>query len=1382
MQFECLEARRLLSAYPLTPPQVIDACGINQISFTGPWGTVHGDGAGQTIAIIDGGDDPYLVDSTDPGFANSDLGVFDAQYSLNNNPNFSFTVVGETGAPGSHPTASSFPHGAISSAKQSHNTVTIETSSTTLGLSTGSYVLIAGVGVTGYDGLYTVTSVSGTPSGTTIQYMDYNGPNADGSGLAASAGGVVGNDPVDPSETTQDVEWAHAIAPGAKIVLVELSGGDGTGAPVNPDIVNAITKAVPQVNASVVSMSLGWGEYPGENGTSNSLFDDGIFTAAGVAYVASSGDNGVPAYYPSSSPNVLATGATNLYLSPPAIETATESVTNNPLTNDIVTITIPPTEPTDGFIKGELVTIAGVSDSHYDGGPFTILTTPTDHTFTYQDTNYSNMRASGGGSASIGAETAWNNPQPPATGSEYNWGGSGGGPSAYEPQPTYQSLVVPTTMSNSGAARTTPDVSFVGGIPTPISTYDTADGDWLDGGGGTSLSAPCWAGLIAIADQGRAIGRANGLNLPPLETVDSGAPQSLQTLLYNLPSTDFNDITVGYNGTFAGPGYDLVTGLGSPVANLLVPALAGESASFASTSPDTPAGQAFVLKEVGANVVITDNGTQLLPLVPVGSTSPVAISGGDASGAISLTIDYSGGQFTVPVDFNGGSGGGAHTLNIEDANTSFNDEIETPSSTTGGTIQFDGNPLIDYLNVTNVDDTVPVNVLATFNGANYGDTINLADAAGLVNAFQATQLSSGDGDFATIDFANKTHVTVPDAGVDAFNIDMTNVAAKLLTLTVDATGGTGGDTFDVQATAVTTYLYGGGAKDYFYVHSDAGVDYPNVAGINGTVNLVGGSGAGNRLIVSDFGDTTADAVTVTSSSIGVTFTGGATATIDYSTALGGSFTNGGINDGVLVIGPATAGSTFDVQSTLGGGTTTRIDGGNGSNVFTTGGAGAAITSLTLTGGTGSNQYIFEPSTTPLAAKYTINQPAPAGAAVDTVDFSADPPALAADWIRPSGSVTATSLCSDLDVGTVMVGAALQQENIAYGRNIDPYLDLSGVPAEALPATPFTFRYVDVGTKMTRVSSVAWGDGTSTDPVATVVTDMGLQGIATLVHPYATMRTYTLAFSVANTSTLATKPATVTIVSAMLAPDPQAPGQTGLFVGTSAALNNILLTQSPGGSVSVFLTSPPYYGVFTPSAGGHLYVYATTGSNSVTIGRTVTHDSVVYATGSGNDTIVDDGSGNDCLYGGGSDNTIRAGSGSDVLVGGGLMSFLYGGPGRDVLIGGLGQSFLYGGRGDDLMIAGTTAYDANDAALTAILNEWASGDSFATRMGRLDGAIGGGANGAYLLTAGAGGTVHANGVRNYLFAGSGQNWFFANPGAGLHNDIVVKKPSDIVTLI
>ena len=87
---------------------------------------------------------------------------------------------------------------------------------------------------------------------------------------------------------------------------------------------------------------------------------------------------------------------------------------------------------------------------------------------------------------------------------------------------------------------------------------------WL-GDAGTSAASPIWAGLIAIADQGRAL--------------DGGTPLTgyTQTLpaLYSLPSADFHDIVYGNNGDPAGPGYDLATGLGTPVANLLVPALAG---------------------------------------------------------------------------------------------------------------------------------------------------------------------------------------------------------------------------------------------------------------------------------------------------------------------------------------------------------------------------------------------------------------------------------------------------------------------------------------------------------------------------------------------------------------------------------------------------------------------------------------------------------------------------------------------------------------------------------------------------------------------------------------------------------------------------------------
>ena len=59
--------------------------------------------------------------------------------------------------------------------------------------------------------------------------------------------------------------------------------------------------------------------------------------------------------------------------------------------------------------------------------------------------------------------------------------------------------------------------------------------------------------------------------------------------LYGLPASDFNDITSGNNGDAAGPGYDLVTGIGTPIANLLVPDLVsyttGTQLVFISSRP-----------------------------------------------------------------------------------------------------------------------------------------------------------------------------------------------------------------------------------------------------------------------------------------------------------------------------------------------------------------------------------------------------------------------------------------------------------------------------------------------------------------------------------------------------------------------------------------------------------------------------------------------------------------------------------------------------------------------------------------------------------------------------------------------------------------------------
>jgi hypothetical protein len=151
-------------------------------------------------------------------------------------------------------------------------------------------------------------------------------------------------------------------------------------------------------------------------------------------------------------------------------------------------------------------------------------------------------------------------------------GGGGGGLSAVEPEPAWQNGVVSASM-DSVDARALPDVSMDSGAAQEYDVFTStlsASSDsasavgWL-GDAGTSAAAPIWAGLIAIADQGRAL--AGGTSL-------SGYTQTLPAL-YSLPAADFHDILYGNNGDPAGPGYDLATGLGTPVANLLVPDLAG---------------------------------------------------------------------------------------------------------------------------------------------------------------------------------------------------------------------------------------------------------------------------------------------------------------------------------------------------------------------------------------------------------------------------------------------------------------------------------------------------------------------------------------------------------------------------------------------------------------------------------------------------------------------------------------------------------------------------------------------------------------------------------------------------------------------------------------
>ena len=102
-------------------------------------------------------------------------------------------------------------------------------------------------------------------------------------------------------EIALDIEWAHAIAPQAKILLVE--------APSNnlSDLLSAVDFAV-RNGASVVSMSWTSGELSSERNLDNH------FVATGVTFLAASGDSGAGVNYPAASPDVIAVGGTSLIL------------------------------------------------------------------------------------------------------------------------------------------------------------------------------------------------------------------------------------------------------------------------------------------------------------------------------------------------------------------------------------------------------------------------------------------------------------------------------------------------------------------------------------------------------------------------------------------------------------------------------------------------------------------------------------------------------------------------------------------------------------------------------------------------------------------------------------------------------------------------------------------------------------------------------------------------------------------------------------------------------------------------------------------------------------------------------------------------------------
>jgi len=472
----------------------------------------------------------------------------------------------------------------------------------------------------------------------TFEKLDENGgtnyPSTDPAGKL----GTASNDW--EAEESLDIEWAHVMAPMANIILFEASS---TGS----DLYKAVATAASTPGVVVVSMSWSANDSQSLENIYDSYFTTplghlggaatmgGTQLAGGVSFFAATGDTGAYAYVYNS-------------------HTKTSSW--------VVTPQYPASSPNVVAVGGTTLTVgqsSSTSDYYYDG------------------------------------ETSWGN----GTSSGPS-GGGGGGVSAFESQPSYQSSIVSSTYSKdngnySTAHRTYPDVSL--DADSSVLVYDSySTGGDLWAVTGTSLACPLWAGMVAVADQGRAVAGLGSLygntqTLPELYSLASG----------NAYSTCFNDVTTGssigtdtHSLTYSpGTGYDLATGLGSPKAGALIPALAG--LPVVSTNPTSQ--------------TVTAGNSATFTVAAVGNPTPtvqwfVSTNGGTTFTAISgaTSATYS---FTT-----------SSTQNGNEYEAVFTNTLGT-ATTTAATLTVQVAPVV----TTNpTSQTVTAGNLATFTAAGSG--------------------------------------------------------------------------------------------------------------------------------------------------------------------------------------------------------------------------------------------------------------------------------------------------------------------------------------------------------------------------------------------------------------------------------------------------------------------------------------------------------------------------------------------------------------------------------------------------------------------------------------------------------------------------------------
>jgi hypothetical protein len=400
----------------------------------------------------------------------------------------------------------------------------------------------------------------GLPDPPSLTFVDHTGTPLSSSNNSSNNPDFF--DYGDGVEIALDIEWAHAMAPAANIIV--LSAVPQT---TSEDVPLGIATLAGLPGVTVISASYGQfmdalGQVALEQSFDSTIIQPALAANPNVSVFASSGDQGAMfgLAYPAASPEVVSVGGTSLFVTP----------------------------------SGQ-----------------------------------------------------WS--------SEIGWFGSGGGFSLAFALPSYQQS--DGFSGNSLNLSTNPDVSADADPSTGVAVYDPFDFGatfpWVEVGG-TSLSSPLWAGMAAIADQGRVLAGGHPL----------GATAMLTDLydLANVAPGDFHDITQGNNGFAAGAGYDLVTGLGTPKANLLIPdlsafGLASGAGITTQPPPSVAAGAGFGIVASATDsfgtVDLSYNGTATLTLEsgPSGAvfnpvTAPV-IDGQAVFSNLSLSRKGSGYTFEV---------------------------------------------------------------------------------------------------------------------------------------------------------------------------------------------------------------------------------------------------------------------------------------------------------------------------------------------------------------------------------------------------------------------------------------------------------------------------------------------------------------------------------------------------------------------------------------------------------------------------------------------------------------------------------------------------------------------------------------------------------------